>query len=298
MARPYLVVVVSALLVPALVHADKATDAATALVKSAAAQLGHPDKFDDFASPGAVLVGAHARRNADYTMEGTALAEVFGDDATGADVKLGALALVMSPDASEAWFAVPLDAAVHLKGKPDDSRHLRFSGHARFHTGKEGGLIAVTGWKLDYMMFSTPVADSVLLATPNPSANPAAGASAEDGDTLSPAVVAWFANGTIGKHAAATHASLLVTGTAPSELATGDAALKLASSWAKRPLHMIVQPVGSVDRSTDGTTMTEATVLLPLKDKKQLARLSLFAIAAKEGGEWRWRSLQFASAVH
>ena len=148
------------------------------------------------------------------------------------------------------------------------------------------------GWKLAAVFFTTAMPDKELLALakqPYFSSAPIPRQVTTSGDPdLAKAAAGWIA--ALGKSAAT--GAVLATGSAPDEVASGPAAVKLASKWDKLKL-----VAGSIDATTvagGAIGIVNARVVWPYK--KDLAfDLRLAAIAVRDGTTWKWVLLDFGA---
>ncbi|HEY4239550.1 MAG TPA: hypothetical protein VGM88_07025 [Kofleriaceae bacterium] len=230
--------------------------------------VGHHGNVIEFAS-GKTLDGEREEDHFDFA-NGRLWPMVFGnaDKPAASKRTLGAITVVV--DGEQAWFEAPLE----IKGP-------------KFHAMHVAGIAAhgAAGWTIQWLNVGWAIPDRSL--RDYPVLAPAIAMKPADAkDELGKAVVSWFTTKSLAKHAAS--GTVLAGGSAPEELASDAAALKLAASWDKLKL------VSPLIRTGDTPGVATVTVWMPLgAERDGVAQFVLTVYAVKEAGAWKWRSLQF-----
>jgi len=210
---------------------------------------------------------------------------------SGIEWKLGALTLGTDETRGIAWFQAPASLVIQLPygmGCCDTlPATLRTSGIV-VRDAKD------QPWHLVALAFSRQLSDAALFrgATEH---IPQSGVPLDDGE-LSKQVVTWFptTGDTLLGRNAATGCPLVVSGTGPSEYATGAAAGKLVAAWDKLGIR-----ANTIDsKMFAGNTIGLVKVAAGLWRKKAAAPMVLYAIAIRDsGGKWKWVSLQWTTEL-
>jgi hypothetical protein len=192
-----------------------------------------------------------------------------------------------------AWFqAVTEETPVDTSG--DACHYMGTMCDPQPHPMHVSGLaIDDKGWKLAAVFFTRAMPDKDLLALSKqpyfssatiPKKPPATSGDAD----LAKAAAAWLAG--LGKSAAA--GEVLATGSAPDEVASGAAAVKLASKWDK--LKLLGASIDATTVAGGAIGIVNAEVVWPYR--KDLAfPLRLAAIAMRDGTTWKWVLLDFGA---
>jgi hypothetical protein len=220
------------------------------------------------------ISGANDGRALDFKTHGR-LWPMIMDKADPAASKrtLGGVTTVFDTAMHTAWFQASLDV-VPTKGA---AQTFHVSGVA---TADDAG-----AWSIRVFQAGATVADSalpVVLATWDHT-----GWASTTG-TQDAAIIGWFKHHTFAKNAAS---DALAGGSAPTELADGAAAVKLAAAFDKLANLRAIEI-----RTTDTSLVATGTALWLNKTERDGEPEFGFAIyAVKENGDWKWRSLQFFS---
>lgn len=258
---------VEALVRTTLDHVADASSAAS-FTKGATVIGIHANIFD-FDS-GKITGGEHGEEAIDFKSHGKLWPMLFGKEKPAGTRKLGKVTVVLDAAAQTAWFAAPLEAP----GK----RTMHVSGVALLQGGK---------WLLRVLDVELAIPDSELrkhpVLAPNPARTPATPST-----KLGKAIVGWFKDRSLAKHAAS--GVVLAGGSAPPELASGAEAIKFAGQLDRLPLIPI-----AID-APDGAPVATGTAWLAIsKDERDgVIQFGFTVYAVQEKGEWRWRSIQFA----
>jgi len=199
--------------------------------------------------------------------------------------KLGALTVAVDGKRGFAWFQAPVTLALEFWWQGPDNPRATDSLRASGVLVKDS-----KGWHLVALALSRQLPDKVLfrgakdtLATGDPTV---------DDSALAKRAAAWFGKGGLAR-GKTTGATVIASGTAPAEYATGKAAGKLVTAWDK--LGMRVKSIEAKMFAGDAVGVVRAEAQLPVK--KLGAPMALYAIAVTEEGTWRWVSLQFATEL-
>ncbi len=116
-----------------------------------------------------------------------------------------------------------------------------------------------------------------------------------DDNELAKAAAGWFpatGDALLGK-SAASGVTLVASGTAPNEYATGAAVKPLVAAWDKAGMR-----AKSVDAKLFAhDTIGIAAITVGIPYKKKAAPMVLVAVAIREGKAWKWVSLQWTTAL-
>jgi hypothetical protein len=220
------------------------------------------------------------RTDAIVVVDSTKAVNASGDDAATFTVD----------DHRRAWFEVAIDAqTVDTSGDACECNHnctpqplaLRASGVALDGSGADAG------WKLAAVIVTSTERDATLVASARPGTLPTKLAITGDA-ALAGAVASWLASGKLASDAAAT---MMASGTAPDEHATGPTTTALVARWDKLQL---------VAASADAWVLGDGTVGLAIVDtrwpldKAKLVTMRLAAITTRDGDTWRWNVLDFS----
>ena len=210
---------------------------------------------------------------------------------SGIDWKLGALTLGTDEARGLAWFHAPVSLQIHLPYGTvccdTLSATLRASGIV-VRDAKD------QPWHLVALALSRALSDAELFRGATEKV-PRSEVTPDDGD-LSNQVVAWFPmkGDTLLGHNAAVGATLVVSGTSPSEYATGASVGKLVAAWDK--LGIRAKAIQSRTFAGDTIGLVEVTARLP--HKKAAAPMVLYAITIRDANKkWKWVSLQWATEL-
>jgi hypothetical protein len=278
---------IALLFVPAAAHAGPEADV-TAVVQATIDHLGDgPTTF----AKGATVIGIRANLF-DYDTGKRLSGESDGNDL---DLKahgrlwpmimdkedpatstrtLGKVAVVVDPASHTAWFQAPLEVAP-AKGTKQT-----------FHVSGVATADAKGAWSLRVFQAGATLSNHDLqgyvVLAPWDNMGWAATTGAQDA-----AVIDWFKHHAFAKNAAS--GVVLAGGSAPDELATGPAAVKLASVFDK------LANLRAIDiHATDAGLVATGTALWLNKTERDGELEFGFAIyAVKDGRAWKWRSLQF-----
>ncbi|HEY1587328.1 MAG TPA: hypothetical protein VGH63_16645 [Polyangia bacterium] len=278
LALPIAIALAVVLATPHVVRADAAADVGK-LVETAVAHIDD-DQVAAAMGLGARIIGTDGVDNGDYTMGKAPLFQAFGDAFLKADRKLGKVTVIV--DGQRAWFQAPCAVELSSPGK-SEKLSVHVAGMAWKADGS--GMDHKVGWAISVLMFDDALSDAELMKMGNAKLSPAKPA---PGSELGKEVVSWFDGGTLGKHAAA--GDVIAGGTAPTELATNADAIAMAKTWD--PLKMVVT---KIDEETDELGWVFADVLLPAGKGKGYVPLAVAVYAVKDGGVWKWKSLQWGT---
>jgi hypothetical protein len=258
---------VDALVRTTIDHVADASSAAS-FTKGATVIGIHANVFD-FDS-GKITGGAHDETPIDFASHGKLWPMLFGKEAPAGTRKLGKVTVVVDATAHKAWFAAPLE----LPGK----RTMHVSGLAL----RQGDR-----WLLRVLDAELAIPDRELAKHPV-LAPRAAMTPATPTTKLGKAIVGWFKNRSLAKHAAS--GVVLAGGSAPHELASGAEAIKLAGRFDRLELIPI-----AID-AADGAPVAIGTALLAISkhERDGAIEFGFTVYAVQEKGEWRWKSIQFA----
>ncbi len=187
---------------------------------------------------------------------------------------LGKVTVVVDPASHTAWFQAPLEVAP-VKG---ETRTFHVSGVA---TADAKGAWSLRVFQAGVTLADRKLKDFVVLA---PWGMMKWAATKEPRDA---AAIAWFKHHSFAKNAAS--GVVLAGGSAPQELATGPAAIKLAAEFDKLDMR-------AIDVATTGTSLVTTGTALWLNtgnERDGEIELGFAAYAVREAGAWKWRSLQF-----
>lgn len=219
---------------------------------------------------GKITGGEHDMEPIDFVTHGKLWPMLFGKEAPAGARKLGKVTVVVDAAGTTAWFMAPLE----LPGK----RAMHVSGVA---------LLQGKSWALRVLDAELAVPDAELrnypVLAPRMMMKPATPST-----KLGKAIVSWFKDRSIARHAAS--GVVLAGGSAPAELASGAAAIKFAAVLDRLELVPIAV------EAPDGAAVAIGTALLPISKQERDGEVEFgFTVyAVQEKGEWRWRSIQFA----
>ncbi len=210
---------------------------------------------------------------------------------SGIEWKLGALTLGTDEKRGIAWFQASASLVIQLPygmGCCDTlPATLRTSGIVVRDAKNQP-------WHLVALALSRQLSDAALFRGATEEI-PDSDLPPNDGD-LSTQIVTWFPmkGDTRLARNAATGVTLVVSGTGPSEYATGAAANKLVAEWDK--LGIRAKTIESKTFAGDTIGLVEVTAALP--HKKLAAPMVLYAIAVRDGSrKWKWVSLQWTTEL-
>lgn len=250
--------------------ADHAADASSAasFMKGATVIGIHANVFD-FDS-GKITGGEHDETPIDFASHGKLWPMLFGKEAPAGTRKLGKVTVAVDATTRTAWFAAPLE----LPGK----RTMHVSGVA---------LLQDNRWSLRVLDAELAIPDSELakhpVLAPRIAMVPAAPTT-----KLGKAIVSWFKDRSLAKHAAS--GVVLAGGSAPQELASSTDAIKFAGKLDRIDLIPI-----AID-AADAAPVAIGTALLAISkhERDGAIEFGFTVYAVQEKGEWRWKSIQFA----
>ena len=207
------------------------------------------------------------------------------------DWKLGTLTLGTDEARGLAWFHAPVSLTIKLTSGmlccDTLSATLRASGIV-VRDAKD------QPWHLVALALSRQLSDAALFRGATEEI-PDSDLTPDDGD-LSKQVVTWFpmkGDTLLGRNAA-TGCTLVVSGTGPSEYATGTAVGKLVAAWDK--IGIRAKTIESKTFANDTIGLVEVTAGLP--HKKTAAPMVLYAIAVRDANKkWKWVSLQWTTEL-
>ena len=187
---------------------------------------------------------------------------------------LGRVAVVVDAASRTAWFQAPLEVAASKGPK----RTFHVSGVA---TADAGGAWSLRVFQAGATLTDRELANYVVLA-PWDRMTWATTTGGQDA-----AVIDWFKRHAFAKNAAA--GGVLAGGSAPAELATGPAAQKLAAVFDR------ITNLRAIELRVSDSGLVATGIALWLHKTERDGELELgFAIyAVKDGGAWKWRSIQF-----
>lgn len=188
-------------------------------------------------------------------------------------VKLGKLTIgVLAERPTLAWFQGPLTVgpmAYRISGIMGDDR-----------------ISAVT--------LSKVVSDANLIAAAKKAAQPMPDKALE-GDDDTGRVAYWVSHGFTPPAAVGWPSVVAASGTAPSEYAAGQPAVKkLTAGWDKLEL---VPVSGTVDDHSYSLQVIHLHVMMPIKGTNLGVPMLLTAIVRSDGTYWQWQSLQFSPVL-
>jgi len=154
----------------------------------------------------------------------------------------------------------------------------------------------ITGIDLDdsigTVTLSKVVSDADLIAAAKKAGQPMPTKAFAGDDDATKAVAAWVSHGFTP---AAWPDVVAVSGTAPGELAVGQAAVKkLVAGWDKLNL---VPVSGSTDEDSYNVHVVHMRVMMPIKGTKVGVPMELTAIVQSHEATWQWHSLQFSPVL-
>ena len=205
---------------------------------------------------------------------GDALEGVPANELTfGKTIKLGKLTIgVIAEKPTLAWFQGPITF---------DGAAYRISG-------------ILFNDDIDEVTLSKVVSDADLIATAKKAAQPMPDKALEGDDTTG-RVAYWVSHGFTPPAAVGWPDPVIASGTAPTELAVGQAAAKkLVAGWDKLKL---VPVSGSTDEDVHGLQVVHLKVMMPIKGTKLGVPMLLTAIVRSDGTYWQWQSLQFSPVL-
>jgi hypothetical protein len=235
------------------------------------------------------------RTDAIVVVDSTKAVNASGDDAAtffgwfGVN-KVGSVTVTLD-DHRRAWFQIAIDAqTVDQSGDACEYNHnctpqpfaLRASGVALDGSGADAG------WKLAAVIVTSNESDATLVASARQGTLPSKVAITGDA-TLAGAVAGWLASGKLASGAAAT---VMASGTAPDEHATGPATTALVARWDKLHLVAVSADAWALGDGTLGLAIVDTR--WPL-DKAKLVTLRLAVLATRDGDTWRWNVLDFSA---
>ncbi|HUJ62345.1 MAG TPA: hypothetical protein VLX92_27750 [Kofleriaceae bacterium] len=218
---------------------------------------------------------------------GTFSDNFYGDWQATIEHKPATPTIVIDASGELAWFQAPYTIAADSQN-PDGKRDV-LSWVARL------GGIAVRKdgvWHLAVAAYSYTISDRELFATePRGDWDKVATVEPElHGDAaLAKAFAGWFASG-FAAHAGPA-AQLVASGSSPGEFRTGAGALPLVKSWDGLGLYPLA--IEATQVAGGKAAIVRADVQIPVKKTGHAARLELFAVVVRDGGDWRWVSLQY-----
>lgn len=259
---------VEALVQTTIDHVADASSAAS-FTKGATVIGIHANVFE--LDTGKITGGEHDDMPIDFASHGKLWPMLFGKEAPAGTRKLGKVTVVVDATAHTAWFAAPLA----LPGK----RTMHVSGVA---------LLEGDRWLLRVLEAALAVPDSELAKHPVLAPRIAMGWAATT-TKLGKAIVSWFKGRSLAKHAAS--GVVLAGGSAPQELASGAAAIKLASTFD----HIELLPIDLDAADTAPVAIGTAWLPISKEERDGVIQFGFTVYAVQEKGEWRWRSIQFAA---
>jgi hypothetical protein len=198
-------------------------------------------------------------------------ATVIGIHANVFEFDSGKVTAVVDATAHTAWFAAPLE----LPGK----RTMHVSGVA---------LLQDNRWLLRVLDAELAIPNSELakhpVLAPRVAMTPATPAT-----KLGKAIVGWFKDHSLGKHAAS--GVVLAGGSAPQELASGADAIKFAGTLDRIEL----VPIAIDAADTAPVAIGTAWLAISKQERDGVIQFGFAVYAVQEKGEWRWKSIQFAA---
>ncbi|HEX7838538.1 MAG TPA: hypothetical protein VF469_13780 [Kofleriaceae bacterium] len=206
------------------------------------------------------------------------------------DWKLGALTLATDEARGFTWFQAPVSLAIKLPYGTACCDTLPTALRA-------SGIVVRDAkdqpWRLAALALSRQLSDADLFRGAT-EALPDGEPLADDTD-LGKQAAAWFpAKGdTLLARNAAAGATVVASGTAPTEYATGPAAGKLVAAWDKIGIRAKTVEARTFARDTIGLVEVKAG----LPRKKAAAPMVLYAIAIRDGKKWKWVSLQWTTEL-
>ena len=191
----------------------------------------------------------------------------------GKTVKLGKVTVgVVAEKPTLAWFQAP----------------ITFDGAAYRISGID------LGDDIDEVTLSKVVSDADLIAAAKKAARPMPAKPLEGDDTTGRAAY-WVSHGFAPPAAVGWPDVVAASGTAPSEYAVGQAAVKkLVAGWDKLKL---VPVSGSTDEDSYSLHVVHLEVMMPIKGTKLGVPMLLTAIVRSDGTYWQWQSLQFSPVL-
>ena len=206
----------------------------------------------------------------DFASHGKLWPMLFGKEAPAGTRKLGKVTVTLDAAARTAWFQAPLE----LPGK----RTMHVSGVA---------LLQGNRWLLRVLDAELAVSDREAASHPVLAPRIAMGY-AYTTTSLGKAIVSWFKDRTLAKHAAS--GVVLAGGSAPQELAAGAEAIKFAGQLDR--LEIIPTDL----TAADGAPVATGIAWLPISkhERDGVIEFGFTVYAVQEKGEWRWKSIQFA----
>ncbi len=195
-------------------------------------------------------------------------------DPAGSKRTLGKVNVVIDPGSHTAWFQAPMEV---VSGR-GEAQTFHVSGVA---TADDKGAWSLRVFQAGVTLADRKLKDYVVLA---PWAMMTWAATKEPQDT---ATIDWLKHHSFAKNAAS--GVVLVGGSAPQELATGPAAIKLAAEFDKLDMRAIEIAVTGTSLVTIGTALWLNTG----NERDGEIEFGFAAYAVKEGAAWKWRSLQF-----
>jgi hypothetical protein len=244
------------------------TSSATSFTKDATVIGIHANVFE-FDS-GKITGGEHDETPIDFASHGKLWPMLFGKEAPAGTRKLGKVTVAVDATAHTAWFAAPLA----LPGK----RTMHVSGVA---------LLQGDRWLLRVLDAELAIPDSELAKHPVLAPRIAMNAAAPP-TKLGKAIVSWFKNHSLAKHAAS--GVVLAGGSAPQELASGAAAIKFAGTLDR--IDLIPIAVDAAD--TAPVAIGTAWLAISKHERDGVIQFGFAVYAVQEKGEWKWKSIQFA----
>jgi hypothetical protein len=248
-------------------HAADASSAAS-FTKGATVIGIHANVFE--LDSGKITSGEHDETPIDFTSHGKLWPMLFGKEAPAGTRKLGKVTVVVDATAHTAWFAAPLE----LPGK----RTMHVSGVA---------LLQGDRWLLRVLDAELAIPDSELAKHPV-LAPLAAMTPPTPTTTLGKAIISWFKDHSLAKHAAS--GVVLAGGSAPKELASGAAAIKLAGTLDR----LALVPIAIDAADTAPVAIGTAWLAISKREQDGVIQFGFTVYAVQEKGEWRWKSIQFA----
>ncbi|HUJ59747.1 MAG TPA: hypothetical protein VLX92_14685 [Kofleriaceae bacterium] len=280
-------IAIALLAVPRLVHASPQADVA-ALVQ---ATIDHMGDGPTTLAKGATVIGIRANvfdydsgkrlsgdsdgNELDLKTHGRLWPMIMDKaDPAGSKRTLGKVTVVVDPASHTAWFQAPLEVAPARGAKQT------------FHVSGVATADAKGTWSLRVFQAGVTLSDRELqhyvVLAPWDMMAWATTKGSQDA-----AVVDWFRHHSFAKNAAS--GVVLAGGSAPEELASGPAAVKLAATFDK------LANLRAIDITATDTALVATGTALWLNKTERDGELEFgFAVyAVKEGGAWKWRSLQF-----
>jgi hypothetical protein len=221
---------------------------------------------------GKITAGDRSEELADLKTYGRLWPMIFGNKEKPAGTrKLGKVTVTLASDGKAAWFIAPL--ALPAK------RTMHVSGMA---------MLQGTAWQLSIFSAELAIADSELAKHPV-LAPRIAMTWANPKSKLGTSVVAWMKGKALAKHAAS--GVVLAGGSAPDELSSGPDAVNFVAKLDK--LGLLSMDLEGND--TTGVAIGWAWLPISKEERDGVIQFGFAVYAVQEGGEWKWKSIQFAN---